>query len=174
MATQDLRGSLIIELLPHLDAGGRWDADNDMRPLSTLGERQARAVAKALASTPIDALFSSPALRCYMSLSPLADMLGIEIDDMPELAESDVSEDFTSMAERGIGAIYAIRSMLDEGRVVACSHGDVIPAIIEVLAEAGNLEAPALERRGQWYTIRFDDEVTAIERAEVDLLSPSD
>jgi broad specificity phosphatase PhoE len=109
-----------------------------------------------------------------MSLSPLADMLGIEIEDLPELAESDVSEDFANMAERGIGAIYAIRSMLDEGRVVACSHGDVIPAIIEVLAEAGNLEAPPLERRGQWYTIRFDDEVTAIERAEADLLSPSD
>jgi len=168
MATQDLRGSLIIELLPHLDAGGRWTSDNDMRPLSTLGERQARAVAEALAVAPVDGLFSSPALRCYMSLSPLADMLGIEIEELPELAESDESEGFASMAERGIGAIYAIRSMFDEGRVVACSHGDIIPAIIEVLAEASGLEAPAMERRGQWYTIRFDDEVTSIERTEID------
>jgi broad specificity phosphatase PhoE len=138
-----------------------------MRPLSTLGERQARAVAKALAAEPIDALFSSPALRCYMSLSPLADDLGQDIEDMPELAESDADEDFASMAERGIAAIYAMREMIDEGRVVACSHGDIIPAVIEVLAEANHLEAPPLERKGQWYTIRFEEDVTAIDRREV-------
>lgn len=168
MAAEDLRGPLIIELVPHLDAGERWAADNDMRPLSALGERQARAVAEALAAGPIDALYSSPALRCYMSLSPLSDMLGLEIEELAELAESDVGEGFASMAERGISAIYGMRQDVGEGRVVACSHGDIIPAIIEVLAEASNLNAPELSRRGQWFTIRFDDEVTDIELHEID------
>jgi 8-oxo-dGTP diphosphatase len=170
MASEDLRGTLIIELLPHLDAGGRWESDNDMRPLSALGERQARAVGKAMARGRIDALFSSPALRCHMSLSPLSDMAGVEIDELSELAESDMGEDFAEMAERGISAIYAIREMIDEGRVVACSHGDIIPAIIEVLAEAGGLEAPVLERRGQWYTIVFEDEVKSIDRNQIELV----
>jgi 8-oxo-dGTP diphosphatase len=168
MAAEDLRRPLIIELVPHFDAGERWTSDNDMRPLSALGERQARAAAKALAADPIDALFSSPALRCYMSLSPLSDMLGIEIEEMAELAESDVGEGFASMAERGIGAIYGMRQAVGEGRVVACSHGDIIPAIIEVLAEANDLGAPALSRRGQWFTIHFDEEVTDIELHEID------
>ena len=168
MARENLRGTLTIELLPHLDAGGRWATDNDMRPLSALGERQARAVARALARGPVDALFCSPALRCHMSLSPLSDLAGVEIDELSELSESDMGEDFAAMAERGISAIYAMREMIEEGRVVACSHGDIIPAIIEVLAEAGGLEAPVLERRGQWYTITFEDEVTSIDRNEIE------
>ncbi len=43
--------TLTIDLLPHLDAGDRttWHADQNERPLSELGLRQARALTDSLA-----------------------------------------------------------------------------------------------------------------------------
>jgi broad specificity phosphatase PhoE len=65
-----------------MDAGDRhrWTGDQDRRPLSDLGRRQAARLAAALAATPVHALFSSPALRCRQTLEPLADRFGLRIE----------------------------------------------------------------------------------------------
>lgn len=57
---------LTIELVAHMDAGDRrlWQGDQDERPLSELGRRQAALFCEAVAVESFDALFSSPALRC--------------------------------------------------------------------------------------------------------------
>ena len=73
--------TLIIDLVPHLDAGDmtKWQGDQNVRPLSELGRRQAAAIADALGEEQVDALYSSPALRCRKSLEPLAERFGLGI-----------------------------------------------------------------------------------------------
>ncbi len=56
-------------------------------PLSPLGQRQARAVADALRTLPIDAVYCSP-LRCAMETAqPLADALKLPLRTDPRLME---------------------------------------------------------------------------------------
>ena len=51
-----------------------------------------------------------------------------------------------------------------EGRLVACSHGHVIPTFVSFLIAAQGLEgAPEIQQRGQWYRLRFEADSTAIE-----------
>ena len=160
---------MIIELLPHFDAGDKafWHGDQDERPLSLLGRSQAMDVAASLmAGGEIDALFSSPALRCYESLAPLSDRLGIEVQVLDTLAEKGADEDLAEMIQRGLIAIEQIREELPEGRAVACSHGDIIPATIDVLRGMYGISAPSLERRGQWYTIEFDGDEVSVQLRE--------
>lgn len=170
-------GSLVVELVPHMDAGDRtlWKGDQDERPLSDLGRRQAETLAGMLAAAPVDALYSSPALRCRQTLAPLAARFGLPITVLPELRETDgfappaAWADLTGpvaqltagahAAGRACAALRRIRSEHPSGRVVACSHGDLIPAAIAFLAAARAIPLPPqLRRRGDWYTLRFEDD----------------
>ncbi len=164
-----------IDLTVHADAGDRrtWTGDQDQRPLSALGLRQAGALAEALRAEPIDTLFSSPALRARQTLQPLADQLGQPIQVLSELREThgfapppgwdapiwaDISAPLGGAfaAGRGAAALRRIASLLPAGRAVACTHGDIVPALIAYLIGAHGL-APVtpLARRGGWYTIEL-------------------
>ena len=76
-----------IELVAHMDAGDRrrWSEDQNLRPPSELGRRQAERMAAALADGPVDGLYSSPALRCRQTLEPLAARFALPIVAMSEL-----------------------------------------------------------------------------------------
>lgn len=167
--------TLTIDLVPHLDAGDRtqWRQDQDERPLSDLGRAQAGALAKAFARKPIDALYSSPALRCRQTLEPIAKKRGLAIVVLPELRETDgfagpeewISGQYGAAyaAGRALVAIEQIRTVHEEGHVIVCSHGDIIPSLVACLAGAHELESVLrLERRGQWYLVRFEDEGIAL------------
>lgn len=149
-----------IELILHLDAEDRvhWTAVQNVRPLTELGRRQAEALAEALlAAGPVDALYSSPALRCKQSLGPLAERLDLPIQTHPDLTEKWFGEDTARLAERGLCAIDAIRASHPGARVAVCSHGDLVPAVAARLAVERDLPPPPQPvSRGQWYTLRFD------------------
>jgi 8-oxo-dGTP diphosphatase len=167
--------SVTIELVPHLDAGDRtrWVADQDERPLSELGRRQAERLADELTAAPVDALYSSPALRCRQTLEPLARRLGISITVLPELRETfgfgepmDWVSGFLAPVGPSLGGAYAAGLALraleqmvaacPRGRVVACSHGDLIPAAVVFLAGAHGLTLPAaVTRRGGWHRVVY-------------------
>ncbi len=54
-----------------------------------------------------------------------------------------------------------------EGRVVACSHGHIIPTLVSFLIAAHGLEGvPEIQHRGQWCRLRFEADSTAIELCE--------
>jgi broad specificity phosphatase PhoE len=180
-----------IDLIPHLDAGDRdsWPGDQDERPLSDLGRRQASALADALAKELIDAIYAGPALRCRQSLDVLARRLGLNVDVLPEFGEKqawrapDGWEASTSLwpaaglasatsaafAAGSIAlAIDRIRALHQDGHVVACSHGHTIPAYVAYHVGSQDLSnVPALEYRGQWYRLRFVDDTLAIDRIEL-------
>jgi 8-oxo-dGTP diphosphatase len=180
--------ALTIELVAHMDAGDRtrWTGDQDVRPLSDLGRRQAARMAEALAVAPFDALYSSPALRCRQTLEPLAARFGLPIVVLPELRETDGFAPPPGWGRIGLedgwpdpnGAAYAagrawaalgrIRATSAGGRVAVCTHGDVLPSLIAFLIGAEDLAPPPDHvRRGGWYTIRVDGPRLRVEHHDV-------
>jgi broad specificity phosphatase PhoE len=141
-------------------------------------------MAAALADGPVDGLYSSPALRCRQTLEPLAARFGRAITVMPELRETDgfvpppgwdgLPPDMAPplggayAAGRASSALRQIMTELPEGRVIVCSHGDVVPALIAFMIGANGLTLPPLhDRRGGWYTIRASEEGVRVEHRAI-------
>ena len=166
---------LTIELIAHVDAGDRrtWEGDQDERPLSELGRRQAQRFTELLAVAPVDSLFSSPALRCRQTIEPLATAFGLEIGVVPGLAESNEFATASGWGEihrpreayggaqaagRAFAALRQIRSNRENGRVVVCSHGDIVPVLVAFLSATYDLALPEPGLRPIWYTLHFEGE----------------
>jgi 8-oxo-dGTP diphosphatase len=117
-----------VWLIRHAAAGDRttWTDDDRKRPLTRKGKTQAEFIADALAPHDVDAVFSSPYVRCVETVQPLADRVGIPVESVDHLAEG----------ARDGATLEWLRTM--GGRhVAACSHGDVIPAVIRRLDALG-------------------------------------
>ncbi len=128
----------MLHLVRHADAGSRsdWVGDDFARPLDDVGLRQAEAVGAALAVRPVRRILSSPAARCVATVVPLGRMLGLPVETAALLAEGTLVSD----------ALELLRSLAAaEGDAVLCSHGDVIPGLLWVLARHG-LDIPDLGR----------------------------
>lgn len=117
-----------LYLVRHADAGHRSDFDGPdrRRPLSARGRRQADGLRDHLEATGITRLLASPFTRCVETLEPLAATLGLEVEPDDRLGE-------------GQGALPAL-GLAEELRhtpVAFCSHGDVIPDVLEELVRRG-------------------------------------
>lgn len=128
----------MLYLVRHADAGdrGAWVDDDFQRPLDDSGKSQAEAIGTALAERPVRRILSSPAVRCVDTVAPLGRALGLPVEAADELAEGssigDALDLLASLAAAG-------------GDSVLCSHGDVIPGVLWVLARYG-LDIPDLGR----------------------------
>jgi 8-oxo-dGTP diphosphatase len=150
-----------ILLMPHMAAGDRdaWVADQDLRPLSDLGRRQAAALAEMLERRDLSALYVSPTLRAQQTLQPLAAATGLPIVIDAGLAEKQEGEDTRALALRAWDTLRRIGEEAGEGTVAAVSHGDLIPAVAQFLADEYKLVmVPDLTRRGQWFEIETEGE----------------
>ncbi|MGY3677574.1 histidine phosphatase family protein [Streptomyces sp. TE33382] len=118
--------------------------EDSARPLSPQGLSQAGSLAAVMRDS-IDAICSSPAKRCVQTVEPLARSFGLSIATAPGLATPDGTyqprewtEGFHSPFQRELGGAWMAGAALavligmgsahPGGHVVACSHGDVIPA----------------------------------------------
>ncbi len=128
----------MLHLVRHADAGNRmaWVGDDFERPLDDYGQMQAEAIGVALASRPVQRILSSPAVRCVDTVVPLGRALGLDVETSDELAEGSFVRDAFDLL-RPLAAA--------EGDSVLCSHGDVIPGLLWVLAQYG-LDMPDLGR----------------------------
>ena len=115
-------------LVRHGAAGSRsdWTGDDTQRPLTSRGEHQATALAEALAERPIERILTSPFLRCRQTIEPLAAELGLKIEERDELAEGAGHRPARDLCRELIGT-YS----------VLCSHGDVIPAVLDWMVRHG-------------------------------------
>jgi len=117
-----------LHLLRHATAGDRdaWNGEDRSRPLTKKGVRQAGAFAEHFAGMGIERVITSPYLRCVQSVEPLADLIGAEIEVSEALSEGP-----------NIDAAYELADSLVGQNSVLCTHGDVIPAVINRMMWAG-------------------------------------
>ena len=118
-----------LYLVRHAHAGDRleWSGPDDQRPLSEKGWRQARALVPLLADEAFDAVASSPSLRCVQSVEPLAGARGLAIEQDSRLLEGNDPHDTFSW----------LNGRLASQSLVACTHGDIVPAVLNLAAQAG-------------------------------------
>ena len=116
-------------LVRHAKAGDRdaWTEPDEVRPLSPKGRLQAEALVAALADVDLKRILTSPYLRCRQTVQPLALRRGLALVTAPELAEGAKTQD----------ALELLYDAATSGPAVLCSHGDVIPAMIEGLVSLG-------------------------------------
>jgi 8-oxo-dGTP diphosphatase len=160
-----------IELVRHAKAHSRdrwWGRPDRDRPLTEAGMDQARRLAAELAGgeTPIDRLYSSPWVRCTQTLDPLADAMGAAVVDVDGLGEvvslpvHDGGDAWVTSAWLGGRAVAFLDRAVAEhagGRVVACSHGDVIPALVALIVGRDGLDAADVRcAKGGRFTLDFD------------------
>jgi len=117
-----------LHVVRHAHAGQRsaWSGDDRLRPLSERGEGQARVIAADLVPAAPTRILTSPAVRCVQTVTPLAEKLGLDVEVEGRLFEG---------ASRGEVA-ELLREVTDDD-VVLCSHGDVIPILLDLLVDAG-------------------------------------
>jgi phosphohistidine phosphatase SixA len=114
-----------VLLVRHAKAGDRdrWDAPDDLRPISPKGEVQAGALVDLLAGYEIERVLSSPYLRCTQTVAPLAAARGLAVEPCDDLAEGE-----------GRAGVALTRRLLPEpGFTVLCSHGDVVEEVLDAL-----------------------------------------
>jgi 8-oxo-dGTP diphosphatase len=117
-----------IYLLRHCTAGDRanWHGIDAVRPLTKKGRRQAKALAESLKSAGIERIYTSPYTRCVQTVEPLAEAIGAKVEEHDALAEGP-----------DIDAAYELIDQLVGTNSVLCTHGDVIPAVINRMMWAG-------------------------------------
>ena len=116
-----------LYLVRHAKAGSRsaWTEDDRLRPLSDNGWEQANALGQLLVRLSPRVLWASPYLRCVQTLEPLSELCGL-----PVVMESRIEED--SPLEKSLAAIEDAPD-----NAVLCSHGDVIPDVVNGLFRRG-------------------------------------
>jgi len=104
-----------VVLLRHARAGEReeWIGDDFHRPLDDRGRRQAQELVAELVALGVRRAISSPYVRCVQTLEPL----GLQVEHDDRLAEG---------ATRA--ATLELLDSLEDA--VACTHGDVIEAVL--------------------------------------------
>ena len=114
-------------LVRHAKAGKRsqWDDDDSLRPLVAEGVRQSEVIAEAIAPLHPTVLFSSPFLRCVQTLEPLGKAVGLPV----------VAHELLAEGVNFIGTVDWMHTLADGA--VMCSHGDVIPEVIDALERRG-------------------------------------
>jgi 8-oxo-dGTP diphosphatase len=117
-------------LVRHAEAESRssWGGPDVLRPLTAKGRRQASGLVHVLGDQfAVGRLVSSPSLRCIETLSPLAATLGLTLEVSEPLAEGVDPEPAVELARSGATLPSSA------GALVLCSHGDLIPAILDAL-----------------------------------------
>ncbi|MGH8887615.1 MAG: SixA phosphatase family protein [Egibacteraceae bacterium] len=125
---------MALLIVRHAQAGSRrdWDGPDWARPLSPKGRRQADGLVGLLAAYPIERILSSPSTRCVETVEPLARARGLTVETAAALGEAS-----------GVRQPLSLIRKLASTSAVLCSHGDVIPAVLDALAAENGLPLPA-------------------------------
>jgi 8-oxo-dGTP diphosphatase len=119
----DTQSVLIVR---HGSAGSksRFSGDDKIRPLDKKGRAQAEAlVAQLSAFGPTD-VYAADRVRCHQTVQPLAEELGVTINNEPTLTE----EAYADNPKRGRRRVLQIAG--SHRTPVICTQGKVIPDLI--------------------------------------------
>ena len=117
-----------VYLVRHAKAGdrARWTEDDRFRPLTKKGRHQAEALVDVFRDRVVERIVTSPYVRCVQTVRPLALERRLTLETDAALGEA-VS----------VEASLELLARIADAPTVLCSHGDVIPALVEHLAETG-------------------------------------
>jgi 8-oxo-dGTP diphosphatase len=153
----DTRTLLIVR---HGTAGtkSRYKGDDRKRPLDKKGRGQAESLVGPLLAFGATELYAAPRARCHQTLEPLAEELGVTIEDVPTLTEEAYADD-RQAGRRSIKKIFEA----SDGTPVICTQGKVIPDFIEWwCARDGVRPAKSRNRKGStWVLSVFDGKLIA-------------
>jgi 8-oxo-dGTP diphosphatase len=117
----------MIYLVRHAKAGERGTGEDDwLRPLTRPGQAQAAGLLHLLADARLERIFTSPYVRCIETVAPLAGARGLAIEVSDALAEGAPLDETLALVRKHA-----------EGGAVLCTHGDVVPAVLEHAASRG-------------------------------------
>ena len=150
-----------LVLLRHAKAIARedWLGEDTDRPLSSLGERQAKRLLSNLLPYAIEEMHSSSAVRCYETITPMARALRIDFFFSENLSEDAFRQD----GERPVK--YVQRLLLNDYPTLLCSHNPVIPGITSSFVDKYGLDLTytKLEPGDAWVAHHIDREVVSLE-----------
>ncbi len=149
-----------ILLVRHATAGSRaaWPDDDRLRPLDATGLQQTAWLTDRLADSRARRVLSSPYLRCMQTVKPVAELLGVEVEACPELAEG---------VEAGILEAFISRLRREPAACVVCTHGDVAAKLVGAGAECAKGSLWTLEWRdaGRLVPIRYQPPLQSAQAA---------
>lgn len=144
---------MAVHLVRHARAGAHLGPDepDDLRPLTDKGEQQARSLVDQLTGFPVTRVLSSPYLRCRQTVEPLAQKLGLAIEEHAALLETADLEELWALLEE------LTRNQKD---VVVCTHGNLIGPVIDRMHRRGvPLETSKRDcKKGSTWTIKTDND----------------
>ena len=137
---------MTVYLLRHARAGRRsaWKGDDDLRPLTKVGRRQAAGIVDDVATARVTRIVSSPYVRCRQSVEPIAQRLRLPVDLADGLAEgADLHE------------VLRVLEKVSDTTAVLCTHGDVIELVLDHLRREGvdigkRRGRPLMEKGSGW------------------------
>ncbi|MEU4247339.1 NUDIX hydrolase [Amycolatopsis sp. NPDC026612] len=150
-------GLTTVLLVRHAKAGKRddWSGDDDLRPLSEAGQRQAAALRRVLALFGPDRVLAAPRLRCVQTVHGVAEDFAAEVRHEPLFSE----EGYWPDPVLGVARLLAVAG--DGGTPVVCSQGGVIPDLVSALADRDGVELPAARgravpsKKGSFWVLSF-------------------
>lgn len=119
----DTRTVLVVR---HGTAGtkARYKGDDRKRPLDKHGRAQAESLVGQLLAFGATEIWAAPQVRCHQTVGPLAEELGVAVNDEPTLTEEAYADDHGAARKRTLEIAGA------KGTPVICSQGKVIPDLI--------------------------------------------
>ena len=140
---------MTIYLIRHASAGtrGSYGHGDDLdRTLDAVGHEQAGTIASSLADAGISAIYTSSAARCRQTVEPLGKRLALDV----------VVHDALLEGQSSAQAIHLARTLVQAGTTAAfCSHGDIIPDMIQTLAREGMvIVGPRAWSKGSTWELR--------------------
>jgi phosphohistidine phosphatase SixA len=120
---------MVFYLVRHAHAGDKhaWNKADDLRPLSGSGWQEVAGLLTRLRASEITRVLSSPARRCVQTVDGLAAGRGLSVR-----AEARLGREARPEQLLGLVSEYG-----DGEAVVACSHGEVIGAVLTRLHRRG-------------------------------------
>jgi 8-oxo-dGTP diphosphatase len=153
-ALGDPRDTTTLLLVRHASAGDpeRWSDDDTLRPLDEHGQRQARTLDRVLLLFGVTRVASVPNRRCRDTVAGLAAALGVSVVDEPALEENAYAGD-RDTARRRVQALATA-----DGTWALCSQGDVIPDLVQRLADADGLQLGEVRaKKGSAWALFFTE-----------------
>ena len=159
----------VLILLRHAKAIAREDWQNEDldRPISVVGEQQAKRLISTLTPFGIGEIHSSSAVRCYETINPLARALSLDYFFTDSLTEYV----FTKNAAR---TFKYIDRLLENGEpTLICGHNPILPQYLaEKYSRQGfEISEAALKPGDAWILHHIGKEVISVDHLPAPLIS---